>query len=259
VLTRGSRRHNSPAIAPDESALAFASQGEAQEDIFILERDATQPRQLTQDVAQDRIPRWAPDGQSIIFLSDRSGRYEVWRVRRDGSGLEQLTDAPEAQVLAAIWSPDGRRLLYQARDDNAFIIAPDQPRHARTAQPLPVPPPRGFRPWSWSSDGRLLAGWQILPEHPSQTVIVYSFAEQRYERLAEPLQGKNPIWLNDSRRLLFTDLHKLYLLDLATKQPREVLNVAPNSIGVCSLSADNRRLYYSLFASDADVWLLPLQ
>lgn len=259
VLTRGARRHNSPALAPDESALAFASQGEAQEDIFVLERDHAQPRQLTQDAAQDRLPRWAPDGQSLAFISDRSGKYEVWRVQRDGSGLEQLTDARAAQVISALWSPDGRHLLYQARDGNTFIIEPDQPRHTRIAQPLPVPPPRGFHPWSWSPDGRLLAGWQILPEHPSQTVIVYSFAEQHYERLAEALQGRNPIWLNDSRRLLFADLHKLYLFDLLTKQPREILNLAPHSIGACSLSADNRRLYYSLFASEADIWLLPLQ
>lgn len=86
--------------------------------------------------------------------------------------------------------------------------------------------------------------------------MIYSFAEHRYERLAN--NGVTPIWLGDSKRLIFASLGKMYLLDIRTRQEREIHNVGQNSFGVFALSRDNRRLYYSLISTEADIHLLSL-
>lgn len=148
-LTHGIRRFSSSEISPDEKSLVFVSAAEAQEDVFVVNRDGAQLRQLTNDSAANRLPRWSPDGRQIAFLSDRSGKYEIWKVNEDGSGLDQLTDVPEAELVNAVWSPDGERLLYQVRDDNSFIIEPVTPRAAQTRQPLGGKQMPGFTPWSW--------------------------------------------------------------------------------------------------------------
>ena len=255
-ITRGVRRYSSPEISPDEKALAFASQGEAQEDLFIINLDGSQTRQLTNDHAQDRNPRWSPDNRQIAFLSNRSGKYDIWKVNEDGSGLEQMTDVTGVNVFSPVWSPDGKRLLYQAGDNNSFIIEAGKPLAAQTPLPLPGQQPPGFLPWSWSPDGKLLAGWQLRPELPDMNIMIYSFASARYER--SPYRGMGPVWLNDNRRLIFTDLGRIYLLDTVTGRRRELYSVAPATFGTLALSGDNRRLYYSLLTSEADIWLVSL-
>jgi TolB protein len=255
-ITQGIRRYSSPQISEDEKSLVFVSAAEAQEDLYIIDRDSGQLRQVTNDPAQDRVPRWSPDNRQIAFLSDRSGKYEIWKVNADGSGLEQITDVPDAELVDAIWSPDGQRLLYQVREVGSFIIDPNKSRESQTPQPLSGRPIPGTTPWAWSPDGKLIVGWQFDPQIPTTGLIIYSFADQKFERVTT--HGNCPTWLSDSKRLLFTDLGKLYSFNVETRKEREIYNVGRNSFGVLTLSKDNRRLYYSLISTEADIHMLPI-
>jgi len=83
-----------------------------QEDLFIIRKDGTGLRQLTDDNYKDRTPRWSPDGRRIAFYSDRSGMWQAWTINPDGSGLQQITYSPTL-VTAPIWSPDGNYIYYR--------------------------------------------------------------------------------------------------------------------------------------------------
>jgi len=253
AITDGSRRYASAEVSSDEKSLVFASVGEAQEDIFTIKRDGGGIKQLTNDSALDRSPRWSPDGQQIAILSDRSGKYEIWKVNEDGSGLAQLTEVPTADVFSPVWSPDGRRLLYKVRNVGTFVT--ELGASVSAGQPLPGQPLPSFTAWSWSPDDKLVAGWRLDPKAPDYYLMVYSFADQRYVELAD--RGTNPIWLNDSKRLMYARLGSLYLYDKG--RPSRILHSGGSTnIGVFSLSRDNRRLYYSLRSSEAEIHLLPL-
>ena len=66
-----------------------------------------------------------------------------------------------------------------------------------------------------------------------------------------------PVWLSDSRRMLFQDRGRLYLLDSRSKKIREVLSVAPNEFGNgVTISRDDRQIYFSLVTTEADIWLM---
>jgi len=58
--------------------------------------------------------------------------------------------------------------------------------------------------------------------------------------------------------LIFSYLGKMYVLDVKTGSSRELQSVEPSGFGSFALSRDNRRLYYSLVSTEADLWLLPL-
>jgi len=252
-ITHGARRYANSEVSPDEKSVVFSSVGEAQEDLFIINRDDGEIRQLTNDSALDRTAHWSPDGRRIALQSDRSGKYEIWAVNEDGTGLAQLTDVPTEGVFCPVWSPDGQRLLYKVRNAGSFIINLDKLPSA--SEPLPGRQLPGFLPWSWSPDGKLVAGWRLDPEPPDNHVVIYSFADQRYVELAD--RGANPIWLNDSRRLIFGS-GPLYLHDYKTRQSRFLYQAGTSIFGALSLSRDNRRLYYSLRSSEADIHLLSL-
>ncbi|MCA1636448.1 MAG: hypothetical protein LC802_22855 [Acidobacteria bacterium] len=117
-----------------------------------------------------------------------------------------------------------------------------------------------WAPRSWSPDGRKLAGWRGIgrgaPGRPAG-ILVYSFESQQYEKLTD--FGGGPVWLSDSRRLLFDSQGKLYLIDSQSKKVREILSVAPSRFQFVTLSRDDRQIYFSLVTTEADIWLMNLE
>jgi eukaryotic-like serine/threonine-protein kinase len=259
AVTRGSVRIVSPDPSPDGEWVAYSSQGEPQEDIHLLRRDGTGHRQLTDDHFADRFPRWSPDGRRLSFYSDRSGRYEVWVVNADGTGLAQLTSTTGPIAIYPVWSPDGRRLVYDQRDNATFLIEADTPSQGQTPRQLPPLPRPGehFRAWSWSADGRKLAGWGIHRADSKGSIYVYDFDTQSYEQLAA--FGDRPVWLRAGGRLLFHNAGRIHSFDAATKRVREVFSAAPHLAQSASLTRDERTLYFTLLRSEANVWLLSLE
>jgi serine/threonine protein kinase len=256
-LTQGLKRYTWFSLAPDEQSFVYLARGEPQQDLFTADRAGTPLQRLTDDVAQDIVPRWSPDGQWIAFLSDRSGKYEIWKVRPDGSGVTQMTHEPDRDVIAPVWSPDSSKLLYQLRNVNSYVIDANRSGAEQTPQALAGDPPQGFIPMDWSPDGTMLVGWQPLNE--KRAIVVYTFAEQRYKSFPTGL-GAFPIWLNDNRHVLFREGGRLFVLDRLNGKWREVLALKPPSqMGLYALSRDNQRLYYTSGSNEADIWLLKLE
>ena len=269
-ITQGSRIALVPHLSPDGEWLAFDTQTDRQEDIFVVRRDGTGLRQLTNDSYKDRAPRWSPDGKRIVFFSDRTGKWEIWITNADGSGLQQLTYA-NTPVTNPVWSSDGSHIVYRNSGSNPAIIEVGKSWQEQSPQALPplrvaVSDSGGvFTAWSWSPDGKKLAGMEQRAGVPSQTgsfksfgIVVYSLDSHQYEKLTN--FGRQPVWLSDNRRLLFQDDSKLYLVDSQSKKFHEVMSVAPSEFGIgATLPQDNRLIYFSLVTTEADIWMMTME
>jgi dipeptidyl aminopeptidase/acylaminoacyl peptidase len=248
-----------PSASPDGRRLAFVY-GRNQDDIFIVRTDGTGLRQLTDDAYRDFGPQWFPDGERILFFSNRSGRYQVWAIKADGSGRTQLSMSPDEMWYPAL-SPDGRRIAaFDSRARTAAIFEVGVPWNAQSPELLPTVDDRGggFQPWSWSPDGRRLAGTEVTADGRLSGILVYSFDGRRLRKLAE--SGSFAVWLQDNRRLLFSAGGTLNVVDSQSGAVREILSVAPLSIerGL-SISADSRTIYFSIAEDEGDVWLASLR
>ncbi len=117
----------SPAPSPDGEYIAFSgsvkTDGQAvpAPDIYVVRRDGTGLRQLTNGEAADFEPSWSPDGQRIAFSSSRAnGTLDVWTMDVNGGSLRQLTQSSVTAPVAGsgysasspAWSPDGQTLAY---------------------------------------------------------------------------------------------------------------------------------------------------
>lgn len=260
AITQGSQQMFHPELSPDGEWLAFDSTGNNREDLFVIAPDGTGQRQLTEDVHKDRLPRWSPDGRRIAFISDRTGSFEVWTISPDGSGLQQLTFTSGRNVVGSVWSPDGTRLAYSLEGPDTFIIEAGRPWSEQTPQLVPrvSGTKASFRAFSWSPDGRKLAGWYRRSESETENafgIALYSIESQQFEKF--DAFGITPVWQSDGRRLIFGDGGgALYLLDTQTKKVRQLYSLAPQLIDGFTLSQDDRLIYFSYFTEEADIWLL---
>jgi Tol biopolymer transport system component len=58
-----------PSWSPDGKLIVFAAGTENDHDIFVMNADGSQRRQLTSGPANDRVPAWSPNGSLIAFSS----------------------------------------------------------------------------------------------------------------------------------------------------------------------------------------------
>ena len=252
-ITRGDLNLLRPELSPDGTRFVMRISRRTQDDIVVLSRDGTNWRDLTNDKFFDRYPRWSPDGQRIAFTSDRSGRYEIWMLDADAPNLRQLTFNTTGDTTFPLWSPDGTRILFRSNHVNS-ILDVNKTWAEQKLQLLPMPPDnQRFIAWDWSPDGKKLIGSLSGP-----TVIgYYSFETNQYEKLTE--FGSSAMWLPDSTRFVFRLDKTLYIGDLKTKRVREVFSTDENEIRGVDISPDGELLYYTIYSSESDIWLLDLE
>ena len=94
---------------------ATAQNGDA--DIWIMDADGNNQKQLTDNNAADYFPKVTADGRYIVFISNRSGAKNLWRMNIDGTNPTKLSDLPNS--LSPSISPDGNWVYFSAMDIQA--------------------------------------------------------------------------------------------------------------------------------------------
>lgn len=100
-------------------------------EIFVMNADGSNKRQVTSNGKANFGPYFFPDGKRIIFSSnidDARGRnFDLYMIKVDGSGLERITYNDTFDGFP-MFSPDGKKLLFASNrnaaktgDTNIFI------------------------------------------------------------------------------------------------------------------------------------------
>jgi TolB protein len=100
-------------------------------EVWVMNADGSDQRQVTRLGGANFAPFFTPDGQRIIFSSNhrnpRSRNFDLFLVNVDGSGLEQVTTDAEFDGFPQ-FSPDGRHLVWasnrhatRSNETNIFI------------------------------------------------------------------------------------------------------------------------------------------
>jgi serine/threonine protein kinase len=104
-----------------DGRIVYASRTGEIWDIWIVNSDGSQSKQLTSDAFIDQQPSVSPDGRYIVFQSNRSGGRNIWRIDVDGSNPKQLTDGSYVDE-SPVCSPDGRFVLFMSSRSGASAI-----------------------------------------------------------------------------------------------------------------------------------------
>lgn len=112
-----------PAVNPDGSRIAFASDRAGTWDIYVMNASGGQAVQITSDNTHELHPTWSPDGRWIAFckLGEVSGRWEIWVCDAEQAGAQRFLTLG----LFPDWHPTAGRIVYQRsrdRGDRLFSI-----------------------------------------------------------------------------------------------------------------------------------------
>ena len=117
----GTGSYENASYAPD-GRIVYASQASGNWDIWIMDADGNNKKQLTADAGVNLHQRATSDGRHIVFASNRAGVFNIWRINIDGSDPVQLTRGSGEKFPDC--SPDGKWVVYNsvASDQNLYAI-----------------------------------------------------------------------------------------------------------------------------------------
>ena len=85
-------------VSPDARFVAATTSSRTREDLYVVSAADGGLRQLTNDFARDRAPRWAPDGRSIFFYSDRTVATRSGASRLTAAACDSSPLVPDATI-----------------------------------------------------------------------------------------------------------------------------------------------------------------
>jgi Tol biopolymer transport system component len=84
-----------PAWSPDGREIAFESNMDGDMEIYVMNADGSNVRQITHNTVWDEGPAWSPDGTKFAFSHGADDLHlDIWTMNRDGSDQRQLTTYP---------------------------------------------------------------------------------------------------------------------------------------------------------------------
>ena len=97
--------------SPDSTRIAFTSDRNGNEEIFVVDLQTGKETNLTNSGAPDTQPAWSPDGSKIAFLSGPFGGRDIYVMSTDGTNQTNLTNFA-GSYTGHVWSRDGSRIAF---------------------------------------------------------------------------------------------------------------------------------------------------
>jgi TolB protein len=142
------------AISPDGHQVVAAIESAGNTNLYLMDSNGTEIRELTHTGGINVSPNFSADGQTLAFTSDRSGTPQIYTMGLAGGAATRITYTGNYNTTPAI-SPKGDTIAYQSREGGRFDIF-SIPIGGGTGTMLTDGRGTNESP-SWSPDGRYLA------------------------------------------------------------------------------------------------------
>lgn len=81
-------------LSTDSNYIAFDSEADGDPEIYVINKNGTNQKQLTTNTASDTFSSWTWNGTKLVYISDRDGNNEIYIMDPDGSNQINLTNNP---------------------------------------------------------------------------------------------------------------------------------------------------------------------
>ena len=111
-----------PTVSADGKRIALVSPGADGFDIWTLNFDGSNPRDISNQSGDETGASWSPSGTQVAYFhGPRGGQSHIWVVNDDGTTRRQLTAGSYNDAHPA-WSPDGSKIAFATDRDGNWEI-----------------------------------------------------------------------------------------------------------------------------------------
>jgi Tol biopolymer transport system component/DNA-binding winged helix-turn-helix (wHTH) protein len=229
------------AFAPDGKIIYSGDDG----NIWTINADGGEQRQLTNSSLTDFWPRVSPDGKHIFFASNRTGSNQVWRMNIDGSNQIQITtrEGGYPQFVA----PDGKWLYFHSGlRQTLWRVSTEGSEEGQLSEEVVFSP-------AFSSDGKFVAYFFRAKEGASRVKIAVMAVEdgkvlRDFTLADEKSTSVKLAWAGDNKSLSYITIHEsknsLWQQSLDGGRPRLVADLGDEEIEDFAFSPDGN--YFGL-------------
>ncbi len=240
--------------------IVYTSRGSGFSDIWSIEQDGKNQKQLTANASTNLYPWATPDGRYIVFTSTRvRSTRSIWRMDPDGGNLKQLTEGPGDVFPQS--SPDGRWVVFVSTRSGlvrAWKISIDGGEPVRLTDKWTQNP-------TISPDGSLIACFyrEDQPNAPLKVAIIPFAGGEPVKVLDIPHSVNGPAglrWTPDGRALTFVNttggVSNIWSLPLGGGAPKQLTDFKTDQIFWFDFSRDGKQLALSRGRQTSDVILI---
>jgi eukaryotic-like serine/threonine-protein kinase len=266
-----------PSWSPDGTQLVYSGEADGFKQLFVRTLATGEERRLTNSQRDDIQPAWSPDGKHVGFVrastvrgrlepSDINGWYfesgDVWTIDLASGAETKLIDG----AFGPSWSPDGRRLAFDAEwaGPRRIWVADVRGRNPRqvTADSNEAVVHAGAR---WSPDGTRLVFRRM--EKTKWDIAVVDPATSAVARLTNDIiPDLDPVWSPDGRHIYFAsarggglNLWRLPVRSGGTPAgPMEQLTTGAGDDLQPAPSPDDRRVAFAVRGVNSGIWRVPV-
>lgn len=249
---------NGVAWTPDGKILCVLKTGD-DSDIWLMNRDGTERKQLTADSAVKTLPQMSPDGRHIVFDSVHGESMNIWRMDADGSNQKQLTRGA-VWDLGPRFTPDGQWVIFSSWTESG---APKMEKVSIDGgDPVQLTDSWTVAP-AISPDGKLIAAGYFDEQQAPHLAIIPSLGGQPIKLLPLPSSVAQDLfftWTPDSSSLVYAQKHNgvsnIWGQPINGDPPRQLTNFKSDLIFGFGLSADGQQVVLARGTETRDVVLI---
>ncbi len=231
------------AWTPDKKIIYASSTGGTR-DIWIMDFDGGNRKQLTSGASNDLQPIVTPDGRYVVFASNRapSGFYNIWRMNIDGSNPVQLTNGSGENQPTS--TPDGQWVVYMSG-------GPDSGAEQRTIWKVSInggePVQLVQNPSNWanvSPGGSMIVCWYKQDKSAPWKIALVPIAGGQPIKIFDVTPSSPLRWLPDGSAITFVKtqngVSNIWSQPINDDPPKQLTNFTTEQIQNFDWSSDNQ-------------------